>query len=78
MVENLATKPNSGTSLGKNCFKIRLNISSKKKGKPGGARVITTVVVLEETVYLLSIFDKSEKETISDKELIELLSFLPD
>ncbi len=38
--------------------------------------MITSVKVVQETVYLLSIFDKSEQENISDKELSELLKFI--
>jgi hypothetical protein len=34
-------------------------------------------VVTDATVYLLSIYDKSEKENLSDKELTELLKFIP-
>ncbi|WP_369818103.1 type II toxin-antitoxin system RelE/ParE family toxin [Pedobacter sp. R20-19] len=62
-----------GTPIGKNCFKIRIAITSKGKGKSGGARVITNFIITESTVYLLSIYDKSEQDNISDKELLELL-----
>ncbi|MDB5116172.1 MAG: hypothetical protein JWQ79_1664 [Mucilaginibacter sp.] len=51
-------------------------IASKGKGKSGGARVITCFKVVHGTVFLLTIFDKSEHENISDKELSELLSFI--
>ncbi len=61
---------------GDNCFKIRIAIASKGKGKSGGARVITHVLIQEETVFLLSIYDKAERETISDKEIKELLDQL--
>lgn len=78
LLDNLEVHPEMGISLGNNCFKIRISIASKGKGKSGGARVITNVIVIEETVYLLSIFDKSEKEIISDKELLEFLGYVPD
>ena len=61
-------------SLGHGCYKIRLKIASKGGGKSGGARVITCLVAVRETVYLLSIYDKAEQETISDKRLGELLA----
>lgn len=77
LVQNLKENPEQGTSVGKSCFKIRLSITSKRKGKSGGARIITNVVVTQTTVYLLSIYDKSEKETITDKELSELLKYIP-
>ena len=64
--------------MGNNCFKIRLSIASKGKGKSGGGRIITFVKVLETTVYLLTIYDKSEQENINDKDLEELLKWIPE
>ena len=78
LFESLEENPVQGTSLGKNCYKIRLAVSSKGKGKSGGARLITNFVIAEETVYLLSIYDKSEKENLTDKELDELLEEVPE
>jgi mRNA-degrading endonuclease RelE of RelBE toxin-antitoxin system len=78
LIKNLENDPEQGVALGKNCYKIRLAIASKGKGKSGGARVITHIVIAETTVYLMTIFDKADKETLSDKELKELLDFLPD
>jgi len=78
LIQELKENPVQGKALGKNCYKIRISIASKGKGKRGGARIITNVVVTENTVYLLSIYDKSEKDSISDKELGELLWYIPD
>lgn len=77
LLNSLEEKPDQGTPLGNNCFKIRIAVASKGKGKSGGARVITNIVITEKTVYLLSIYDKSEQANISDKELDELLKFVP-
>lgn len=77
LVQELKENPEQGTAIGKGCFKIRISIASKGKGKSGGARVITNFVVTDATVYLLSIYDKSEKENLSDKELTELLKAIP-
>ena len=52
-------------------------ITSKGKGKSGGSRVITHLKVSHTSVYLLSIYDKSDQENISDKELKELLKEIP-
>ena len=69
----LKSDPHMGVPLGKDCYKIRMAITSKGKGKSGGARVITCVKVVRKNIYLLSVYDKSEKETIDDNELIMLL-----
>jgi mRNA-degrading endonuclease RelE of RelBE toxin-antitoxin system len=77
-LDDLEKNPIQGNDLGRNCFKVRFKISSKNKGKSGGARVITNVLVTKETVYLLTIYDKSDQETLSNKELDELLKYVPD
>lgn len=73
LIDLLIENPKSGKSLGNNCYKIRLSIASKGKGKSGGARIITFVLIEKTTVYLLSIYDKSEKSDISDKELLNIV-----
>jgi mRNA-degrading endonuclease RelE of RelBE toxin-antitoxin system len=73
ITENIATNPIQGTPLGRNCYKIRLAIKSKGQGKSGGARIIFCVVVVEEKVVLVSIYDKAEQSTISDKKLRQIL-----
>jgi len=76
LVEKLEDNPEMGTPLGNNCFKIRLAIASKGRGKSGGARVITHFFIQNNTVFLLAIYDKNEQADISDKELRELLGFV--
>jgi mRNA-degrading endonuclease RelE of RelBE toxin-antitoxin system len=76
LVQELKENPEQGVAIGKNCYKIRVAIASKGKGKSGGARVITNFVVTEDTVFLLSIYDKSYKENLTDKELEELLKYV--
>ena len=72
--ETLVENPIQGSPLGRNCYKIRLAIKSKGRGKRGGSRVITCVIALQESVTLLSIFDKADQATISDQELERLLT----
>lgn len=74
--EQLSTDPTLGTSLGNNCYKIRIAIASKGKGKSGGARVITHFYIAKEAVFLLSIYDKSQQENIPDNLLKELLKLV--
>lgn len=69
LLKELEENPTMGSSLGNNCFKIRISISSKNKGKSGGGRIITFVKTKNEIIYLLDIFDKSEQANISNQEL---------
>ncbi len=73
LIKSLNSEPIQGQPLGKDCYKIRMSIASKGKGKSSGSRVITCVKVVAGSVYLLSIYDKEGKENISDKELDTLL-----
>ena len=77
LYDQLEKDPKKGTSIGQDCYKIRLSISSKGRGKSGGARVITYISIVETEVYLLTIYDKSEKEDLNPKELKEFLSQIP-
>lgn len=77
LVASLAKDPRQGTGIGHGCWKIRLAIASKGGGKSGGSRVITHIRVVSKRVYLLSIYDKSEKGTLTDQELKSLLTLLP-
>ena len=76
MITELKSVPATGTPLGNDCYKIRLAIADKNQGKSGGARVITYVIVDETTVFLLTIFDKSEQDNIVDKELKAMIKNL--
>ncbi len=76
LIDFLEVNPKTGIPLGKNCYKIRLAIASKGRGKSGGARLITHVQIIEHSVYFLSIYDKTEQDTVSDQEIIDLLKFL--
>ena len=71
--DDLKTNPFQGRALGKDLYKVRMKIASKGQGKSGGARVITCVKVVENKIILLAIYDKSEQETMTIKELSELL-----
>jgi mRNA-degrading endonuclease RelE of RelBE toxin-antitoxin system len=74
--KQLLENPKMGDEILQNCYKIIMSIASKGKGKSGGARVITYIYIQEETVYLLSIYDKSEHTTISDAAIRELIKSL--
>ncbi|HRG42630.1 MAG TPA: type II toxin-antitoxin system RelE/ParE family toxin [Saprospiraceae bacterium] len=71
--KELAENPTTGIPLGNDVYKIRLGVASKNKGKAGGARVITFVKIIDETVYLLSIYSKGEIDSLTDNEIIDLI-----
>jgi len=72
LISLLSENPTTGTSLGENCFKIPIAIASKNKGKSGGARIITYLMLKDKSVFLLTIYDKAEKQNITEKELKEM------
>lgn len=56
-----------GVELSPGIRKIRMAISSKGKGKSGGARVVTYMILISEEsgeIYLIDIYDKSDFSTV--------------
>ena len=76
LLDSLEINAMQGISIGNNCFKIRIAIASKGKGKSGGARIITHLFIEDSAVYLLDIYDKSEQENITDKELLQFIKLI--
>ncbi|TSJ42935.1 hypothetical protein FO440_01730 [Mucilaginibacter corticis] len=70
LINQLAENPQAGESIGNDCYKIRMSISSKGKGKSGGARIITHVKFVNEKVFLVSIYDKSDISTIAEEQIL--------
>lgn len=76
LLQELKQNPHLGTQLGHGLRKIRMRIASKGKGKSGGARVISYMVIIavgETDVNLLYVYDKSERDNITEEELKALL-----
>jgi len=70
--KELLSNPTMGDDLGNNIRKVRMAIASKSKGKSGGARIITCTVLVNVSntdIYLLTIYDKGEQESITKKEI---------
>ncbi len=72
-VKELAEKPDMGIPLGNNMYKVRIAISSKGRGKSGGARVITCVVYKREQVLLAEIYDKGDYESVDEQKILKNL-----
>ena len=74
LCEEIMANPNLGTDLGGGLRKIRMAIASKGRGKGGGVITFSVIISVEETeVNLLTIYDKSERESISRAEIEHLL-----
>jgi len=73
LLNSLEANPTFGIPLGNNCYKIRVANSSIPTGKSGGFRAITLVKIEKDRVILLTIYSKTDKESISDRELKEIL-----
>jgi mRNA-degrading endonuclease RelE of RelBE toxin-antitoxin system len=76
LLESLKANPWQGVDLGNGIRKVRMTISSKGRGKSGGARVITmnvNVDVEKMIIALLYIYDKAEMENVSDKFLQQII-----
>ncbi len=84
--DELKDNPCTGKAIGIGIYKIRLAVKRKGKGKSGGLRIIshldTEIIGLigseydDTIVNLISIYDKSETASISDKELRDLITGL--
>ena len=76
-LDELEKNPFAGESLGQHTYKHRMAIASKGKGKSGGARVITYNVQQmgseEVLITLMTIYDKSDIENVSDAYLKSLV-----
>jgi len=73
LIDDLEVNPTMGTDLGQNVYKSRMSISGTNKGKSGGARVITYVVLIKEIVYLSEIYLKNEQDTVDADIVIKRL-----
>ena len=78
LLVSLLDNPFQGVELTGGARKIRLAITSKGRGKSGGARVIIRVCIVDDELQLLYIYDKSDLETISDSYLRDLLKRMHD
>ncbi|WP_192902011.1 addiction module toxin RelE [Mucilaginibacter psychrotolerans] len=71
----LIENPHLGEPYGEGIYKVRWSDPSKGKGKSGGFRVMYYLLRQTEggtEILLLTIFDKSEVETIKKKAAVKL------
>lgn len=72
LIAELKTNPTMGTHLGENIYKIRMKNSSIVSGKRSGFRVITYYFVAD-VLYLVTMYSKSDRENILDKEIKKII-----
>lgn len=70
----LQLNPKLGSHIIGNCYKIRVANSSIPTVKSGGFRVITYYVDSSDNIYLMSIYSKTDFDSISNEKIIELLN----
>lgn len=76
LLDSLKANPWQGVDLGNGIRKVRMTISSKGRGKSGGARVITmnvNVDVEKLIIALLYIYDKAEVGNVTDQFLRQII-----
>lgn len=76
LIASLEQTPKQGKDLGAGLYKIRLASKSKNTGKSGGFRVVTYYIEQtgsDETIYLVTIYDKSEDDSIAKADLLTIL-----
>lgn len=77
--ESLKKNPFQGDELSLGIRKIRMAITSKGRGKSGGARVITYTVIMTEMdgkIYLIDIYDKADFSTVDVSLIKRIISEL--
>jgi mRNA-degrading endonuclease RelE of RelBE toxin-antitoxin system len=76
LADLLATDFEQAKEIKNNVFKLRLKISSKNKGKSAGARIIFTII--DDDVYLVFIYDKSEISNLNNADIDILIAEVID
>ena len=73
MLVSLLQDPFQGVELESGIRKVRLAITSKGRGKSGGARVIICVRLVADELQLLYIYDKADYGNINDAYLRDII-----
>lgn len=70
---SLAANPRQGAELYDGMRKVRINFTSKGRGKSGGGRVIIRLQVEDTRLSFLYIYDKSDMGNVSDDFLDDII-----
>jgi len=72
-LSKLKNNPTIGDEIFPNCRKARIAIKSKGKGKSSGGRIIFYFEIVEGTIILLFIYDKTEMENVQTAFIEQIL-----
>lgn len=70
---NVSSIDDLGVKLHENIYKVRIKNSNKPTGKSAGYRLISYIEISNNKINLLYIYDKSDLDNVSDKELDNLI-----
>ena len=73
LLTSLVENPKQGVELYNGMRKVRVNFTSKGKGKRGGGRVIIRLAVSETSLTFVYIYDKSDMSNVSDEFLDQVI-----
>ena len=73
LLASLLLDPMQGVELEGGARKVRLAITSKGRGKSGGARVIIRIRIVADELQLLYIYDKADFNNINDAYLRDVM-----
>ena len=73
LLASLVSNPKQGKELYNGMRKIRVNFTSKGKGKRGGGRIIVRLAVNETSLTFVYIYDKSDFDNVSDEFLDQII-----
>ena len=72
-LQSIQTTAHLGINLGNGIFKVRIANSDKQSGKSSGYRLISYLKLVDNKLYLMYIYDKSDLDTISEKQIDTLI-----
>ncbi|MGE4420241.1 MAG: type II toxin-antitoxin system RelE/ParE family toxin [Sulfurimonas sp.] len=72
-VHNIKIIDNLGVNLGSGVYKVRIANSDKKSGKSSGYRLISYLKLIDNKLYLMYVYDKSDLGTVSEKQIDALI-----
>ena len=73
LLVSLVEDPEQGVELYNGMRKVRINFTSKRKGKRGGGRVIIRLAVSKTSLTFVYIYDKNDMANVSDEFLDQVI-----